>query len=99
MAPIEAFFKSDNEITATVTDSGGSAVTGATVTLTLEDPSGSEVVSSQSMSDDGGGDYTYTVADDTMTEKNAIYVAKITAQSGGNQRYAEVDLYNTPDTD
>lgn len=99
MATLKAMFNSDNDLVATLTDESGNAVTGATLTVSIDDPDGTEIVTDAAMSDDGSGEYSYRIGPDQLTEKNDWYTAKVTAKSGGNQRYAEVDILNEPDDD
>lgn len=94
---LEANWKSTVELTATLTDDNGDAVTGATVTLDVVAPNGTKVIDGASMSDDGSGEYSHTIAADAMSRKNVDYMAKITATSGSNERYAEVPIKVTPD--
>lgn len=99
MATLKALFNSDNDLVATLTDESGDPVTGATLTVTLVDPDGSEVVADASMSEDGSGEYSYRIGPDVLTQNNAWYTAKVTAEASGNQRYAEVPILNETDDD
>lgn len=92
-------FKSTATLTATLTDSAGTAVTGAAVTVTIVDKKGTELVTDGDMADQADGTYDYTIANTLLPVAGQTYTAQITAVSGGNTRYAEIKLDNTVDAD
>lgn len=94
-----AYFQSTATLTVTLTTVAGEAVTGATVTLTLLDEDGTAVVEDASVTETGGGEYTYTIADDLLDTRNHVYVAQITATSGSVQRYTEIPIRTAVDVD
>lgn len=89
--------KSTNILTATLTDSSGSAVAGATVTVTILDLDGTEIVSGAIMVGQGDGTYDYTVANTLLSTPGVRYRAQVTAVSGTSTRYAEVELTSRVD--
>lgn len=64
-----------------LTDNNGDAVTGATVTLTVDDRSGSEVDSFE-LSDDGDGDYSAVLDADTISDNDRYYRFRLDVQAG-----------------
>ena len=99
MQVLSVFHKSHNIIRATLEDSAGAAVTGAVVTITIRDKSGTALVTGATMVDGSDGTYDYTASNTVLPTVNEIYKAEITAVSGGNTRYAEVFVKNVLDTD
>ncbi|HKI82164.1 MAG TPA: hypothetical protein VKA04_10995 [Pseudodesulfovibrio sp.] len=91
--------QSTGTLTATVTDSNGTALTGGTVTLTIVDATGAEVAGDTwpaTMTDQSDGTYTYTIASDLLSE-NQKYLAQITASKSSIDRYGEFEIYVVTD--
>jgi hypothetical protein len=91
---------STGTMTATLTNESGIAVTGATVTLTLQ-YAGADVAGVAwpvTMTDASAGAYTYTVPATILTA-GRTYLAKVTAVKTGVQRYAEIQVRCSIDAD
>lgn len=92
-------FGSHNRIKATLTDENGDAVTGATVTLTVTDRSGTVAIN-VTMNEDGGGVYSYLATPSELTKREHKYKAKVEATSPATmEREAEVVLFTAIDAD
>lgn len=95
--PLIKYDQSTGILEATLTDADGDAVTDATITVTISDRAGTDLVTGASAPHDSGGVYKYTIADDLLPLAGAMYLAKVTAVSGSNQRYAERTIHNKLD--
>lgn len=97
---LTAYHASTSVLSATLTDAAGTAVTGATVTVTITNKSGTALATGQAMVEDGStGVYEYTIADDLLPTASQKYSATITAVKDSNQRQATVTIYSQKDTD
>ena len=97
---LTVYYASTSTLTATLTDSSGVAVTGATLALTIKRV-GAAIAGETwpvSMTDAGLGTYTYTVADDLL-DRGRTYTACILATKAGVSRYAEVPILVVVDDD
>lgn len=97
---LTAYNASTATLSATVTDTAGDAVSGATVTVTIADRDGTALATGETMTEAGStGVYSYTIAYNLLPTVGQRYTATITAISGSNRRTATVTIYLQKDTD
>ncbi len=92
-----AFHKSTNVLIATLTDSAGTGITGATVTVTILDKAGAALVTGQTMVDQSDGTYEYIMSNVLLPTEDEIYRAQVTAVKSADTRYAEIPIKNLLD--
>ncbi len=88
-------YLSSNVFSAYVTDENGTAVPGATVTMTLLTSADVEVVGETwpaTMVEDDPGYYKFTPAYDIQVNPNKTYKAEIKVTSGALHHYSLVDV-------
>ena len=96
---LTAFHKSTIILTATLTNAAGTALTGATVTVTILDMDGTALVTGATMVDQSDGTYDFTIINTLLPTAGDTYTAQITAVSGTNTRFAEVPIKTEVDVD
>ena len=96
---LTAFHKSSTTLIATLKTAAGVLTSGATVTVTINDASGTALVTGATMLDQSDGTYEYDISNTLLPTENEIYRAEITAVNSGLTRYSEVSLKNILDAD